>query len=28
MSGERFTDSIPEKVLEAADTIELEFEYQ
>jgi len=28
MSGERFTDSMPEKVLEAADTIELELEYQ
>lgn len=28
MSGERFTDSMPAKVLEAADTIELELEYQ
>lgn len=27
MSGDRFTDSIPEKVLEAADTIELELGY-
>ena len=28
MSGERFTDSMPAKVLETADTIELELEYQ
>lgn len=28
MSGERFNDSMPTKVLEAADTIELELEYQ
>lgn len=28
MSGERFTNSLPETVLEAADTLELELEYQ
>lgn len=28
MSGERFAGSLPERVLEAADTIELELEYQ
>ena len=28
MDGERFTESMPANVLEAADTIELELEYQ